>query len=311
MDHQFNNTAKMALKRLGMLPGMSQVKEQVEEMIYLARVSKRRAQLNLKTGSQSLHMIFAGNPGTGKTTAARLIGEAFAATGLLKTSSQEVPFVEVHHSKIAHPHVGQGEKNMAAKFREARGGILFIDEAYAFLGKAEHQTDEKIIATIVQCMEDMRDEVLVIAAGYEKEMQKFITFNPGLHSRFPTKIVFPDYTVPELVKIGQQMAADQEYQLSEDYLDSLASVLWIEKSRPNFGNARTVRNHIERSIRRQAIRISQQQEISRADLTTLIGADLVASADGTKITEKDALKRIIAEAQIRLNQIEMKEFLFG
>jgi stage V sporulation protein K len=289
---------------------MTEVKDQVEQMVYLSSVSKKRKEMNLKSAPQSLHMIFTGNPGTGKTTAARLIGEAFASMGLLK-SRGEIPFVEVRQDEIAHPHVGQGEKNMVSKFKEAKGGVLFLDEAYSFIGKAEHRSAEKIVAAIVQCMEDMRDEVLVIAAGYEKEMQSFISFNPGLNSRFPTRIRFPDYSVPELIRIAEQLASDQDYVLSNDYKDALTSVLYVEKSRPHFGNARTVRNHIERSIRRQAVRLSNLTTVRRNDLMTVIASDLVASVIGTQIAEKEALNKIITEAQKRLRAIELKEFLLG
>lgn len=311
MSYGVNRKADEALDRLAALPGMYQVKQQVEQMIQLAKVAKLRERHRLKTRPQSQHMIFTGNPGTGKTTAARLIGEAFAAIGLLKTDQEEVPFVEIHHSSIASPHVGEAEKTMAAKFKSARGGVIFIDEAYSFVGKSDHRTDEKVIATIVQCIEDMRDEVVVIAAGYTNKMSEFLRSNPGLPSRFPTTIDFPDYSVADLIRIAQQMLKDQEYQASPDYLEALSSVLWIEKSRKGFGNARTVRNHVERSIRRHAVRISSISIPSRNDLVTLLSSDLVYSVSEVKKTEKDILKQIILDAQNRLFEIDLKEVLQG
>lgn len=312
MVYKINQKAREALDKLAAMPGMGAVKDQVEQMINFSRVAKLREQNKLKTSQQSNHMIFTGNPGTGKTTAARMIGKVFAEIGLLQRDDEDdMPFVEVNHSMIAHPHVGEAERRMAAKFLEAKGGVLFIDEAYSFIGKSEHRTDEKVVATMVQHIEDMRDDLIVIAAGYPKDMAEFISFNPGLASRFPTTIHFPDYTVPELVKIAEQMLFEREYQASPDYLDALASVLWIEKSRPNFGNARTVRNHVERSIRRQAMRVSGLPQPSRKDLATLLPEDLVHSVNDVKSTEKLALQRTIQEAQHRLLELDLKGILKG
>ncbi|WFR64176.1 AAA family ATPase [Paenibacillus amylolyticus] len=307
-DYQVNEKAKDALNRLTSLPGMHAIKEQVDEMVHFSRIAALRKKHRLKTSTQTNHMIFTGNPGTGKTTAARLIGEAFAEIGLLKRADKkEIPFVEIHQSMIAAPHVGEAERALVAKFNEARGGVLFIDEAYAFTPSKEtsHRQADTVLATMVQCIEDMRDEVVVIAAGYPEDMAKFIKANPGLASRFPTTIHFPDYPVPELVQIGFQMCIDQEYQPDNAYLDALASVLWIEKGKPNFGNARTVRNQVERSIRRQSMRVSQMQNPTRKDLATLTAVDLVHSVEGVKGTEVDVLHRTIKEAQARIFVLDL------
>ena len=307
MDFEINQEAQNALNRLAALPGMQQVQQQVEQMIQFARVAKLRAKHRLKSQAQSHHMLFTGNPGTGKTTAARLIGEAFAAIGLLKRTGGDVPFVEVHHSKIAGGVVGESEKNMTAAFKKARGGVLFIDEAYSFVGKADHKVDEKVVATIVQCIEDMRDEVVVIAAGYSNKMKEFMAFNPGLPSRFPTTIHFADYSVPDLIRITKQMIGDQDFQATPDYYDALTSVLWIEKAKPNFGNARTVRNHVERSIRQQAVRVSQLPNPARLDLTMLLARDLVYSVRDVRAAEKEALTKIVRDAQTRLMVLDFME----
>ncbi|RNB94419.1 AAA family ATPase [Brevibacillus parabrevis] len=203
--------AREALERLGALPGMFAVKNQVEQMIQFAKISKLRERQGLKTTPQSNHMVFKGNPGTGKTTAARLIGEAFAALGMLKTSHDEPPFVEIHHADVTHPHVGQAERTIKDKFKEAKGGVLFIDEAYAFVaGESSHKTGDKVIAAIVQLMEDMRDEIVVIAAGYPEDMAEFLNENPGLRSRFPTTIHFADYEVSDLIQIAAFFCSERE-----------------------------------------------------------------------------------------------------
>ncbi|MFB6473319.1 AAA family ATPase [Paenibacillus glucanolyticus] len=307
VDYQVNEKAKDALNRLSSLPGMHAIKEQVDEMVHYSRIAALRKNNNLKSSAQSNHMIFTGNPGTGKTTAARLIGEAFAEIGLLKRdSNNDIPFVEVHHSMITHPHVGEAEKRMVAKFEEARGGVLFIDEAYAFVGKSDARTSEKVVATMVQYIEDMRDQIVVIAAGYPKNMAEFLSLNPGLASRFPTIIHFPDYDISDLVAIAQQMLLEQEYLGTSEFYEALASVMWIEKSKANFGNARIVRNHIERSVRRQAMRVARLPQPSRKDLATLTGEDLVYSPQGVQNSEIEALHKIIREAQARLFALDLK-----
>ncbi|WP_340397779.1 AAA family ATPase [Paenibacillus sp. FSL E2-0202] len=307
MDYTINQKARDALNRLAAMPGMFAVKDQVEQMVQLKRVAELRKQNRLKSQPQSNHMVFTGNPGTGKTTAARLIGQAFVEIGLLKRAGDKVPFVEIGHSSIISELVGVAEKNLTAKFKLARGGVLFIDEAYSFIGKADHRSDAKIVANMVQHIEDMRDEIVVIAAGYPKNMAEFLSFNPGLASRFPTTIHFPDYTVPELVQIAQQMLLEQEYQAGPDYLDALASVMWIEKNRPNFGNARTVRNHVERSIRKHAVRVSQILNPSRKDLALITAADLVHSVQDVKNSEKETLRESIKVAQARLFELDLRE----
>ncbi|MNB88937.1 Stage V sporulation protein K [compost metagenome] len=309
MDYVINEKAQAALNRLTSMPGMAAVKDQVEQMVQYSRIAALRKQNKLKSQPQSNHMVFTGNPGTGKTTAARLIGEAFAEIGLLKRSGSTVPFVEISNSNVAHPHVGQSEKIIGDKFKQAKGGVLFIDEAYSLIGHAAHNSDMKNIAAIVQYMEDMRDEVVVIAAGYPKDMGEFLKFNTGLASRFPTTIHFPDYSVPELVGIAQHMLSEQDYQADQGYLDAFASVMWIERSRPDFGNARTVRNHIERSIRKQSVRVSRLTQPSRKDLATLTAQDLIHSMSDVRSAEKEVLLSTISTAQSRLLQLDLMEIL--
>lgn len=302
-----------ALQQLGTLPGMLNIKLQVEQIIQFHRISKLRKQKGLKVVPQSLHMIFSGSPGTGKTTAARLVGEAFASMGILKSNDSDrkgVPFVEIHHADVTGSLVGEAEKNIKKKFNQARGGVLFIDEAYALLeGKnSNHKTGEKVIATIVHLMEDLRDEVMVIAAGYQKEMNKFLDFNPGLRSRFANTIEFPDYSVPDMVQIAQTMLKEREYLANQEYLSVLANQLWIEKDKKGFGNARTVRNIIEQSIRLHSVRVAQLPNPNRDDLMILTKKDI--QTNGQKLLgEKEILTRALNQIQYRLFEIDLQEII--
>lgn len=280
--------ASEALQTLRTLPGMEAIKDQVEQMIQLVSVAKKRSMHGLKSSSQSLHMLFTGNPGTGKTTAARLIGQAFAEMGLLKTKNpSNIPFVEIHHNEIESPMVGVAEERMADAFENARGGVMFIDEAYSFLGRAHHKSNEKVIAVIVQKMEDLRDEVLVIAAGYPDEMEDFLNYNPGLRSRFSNVIHFPDYDTADMLRIAELLCDERDYRMSRGFKSKLSDRLEKESKLQGFGNARTVRNIIEQSIRRQSIRVSQYGEMGRSELMALIEDDLDTHVKSPKSSEKE------------------------
>lgn len=299
-----------ALNQLGMLPGMANVKEQVAQIIQFKKISKLRSQNGLKASSQSLHMVFTGSSGTGKTTAARLIGEAFASLGILKGRNSEtdsLPFVEVHHADVTSPLVGEAEKNIKKKFKKAQGGVLFIDEAYAFLdGESTHKTDDKVVTAILQLMEDMRDEVMVIIAGYPEETEQFLDSNPGLRSRFANTIHFPDYSVPDLILIAQTMLKELEYKADRDFLEVLANQLWIEKDEKGFGNARTVRNILEQSIRRHSVRVAEISAPSVDDLTLLKGVD-IQTGSTKMLTEKDLLLKALNQIKQKLLVYEIKE----
>lgn len=303
--------AKQALDRLAQLPGMAEVKSQVEQIIQFSKVSKLRAQQGLKTHAQSNHMVFTGNPGTGKTTAARLIGEAFANLGLLKSSAEDPPFIEIHHADVTHPHVGQAEKTIKAKFREARGGVIFIDEAYAFLAvESSHNSGEKVVAAIVQLMEDMRDEVMVIAAGYKEDMNEFLDSNPGLRSRFSSTVHFSDYEVSDLLAIAASMCKEREYQASREFVSLLGHRLQVEKHKPGFGNGRTVRNIVEHCIRLQSVRVAKMTSPIRSDLALLTAVDIeMPTADVT--SERDRLELELNRIQMRLRELDLRSFLYG
>ncbi|WP_096269383.1 AAA family ATPase [Paucisalibacillus globulus] len=298
-----------ALMELGALPGMMAVKMQVEQIIQLKKIAKLRAQQGLKNQNQSNHLIFTGSPGTGKTTAARLIGEAFSSLGILKSEDYNNPFIEIHHADITSSLVGEAERNIKDKFEEARGGVLFIDEAYAFIGgEKSHKSGEKVIATIVQLMEDLREEVMVIIAGYANEIDEFLDSNPGLRSRFSNTVHFPDYSVPDMLQIAQKMLTDQDYQADNEYLGALANRLWFEKDKKGFGNARTVRNILEESIRMHSVRIAQMEYPSREDLMLLTKVDLESNRHHM-LSEKEILQKAMKQMQTRLLEFELQDII--
>jgi stage V sporulation protein K len=303
-----NIKAKKALDQLGALPGMSDVKSQVEQMTSFARVSKLRERNGLKAEPHSNHMVFTGNPGTGKTTAARLIGQAFAALGLLKSYNNDPPFVEVHHADFVSRYVGDEEKRIKSKFQEAKGGVLFIDEAYTLLGKSEAMTSEKTVGAIVQMLEDMRDEIVVIVAGYPEEMEKFLDCNPGLRSRFSNVIHFPDYETKDLIRIAEFMCSERDYKMTAEFRQSFAQQLKQEKLHTNFGNARTVRNLIEQAIKRQSVRVGRVASPGRRDLILLTGDDIKFEKRETP-NEKIVLTKTLQKIQDRLEEIEFDDLL--
>lgn len=303
-----NSRAKKALDQLGALPGMSNVKSQVEQMVQFARISKLRMQNGLKAEPHANHMVFTGNPGTGKTTAARLIGEAFAALGLLKSNTDTPPFVEVHHADVDSELVGVAEKNIKEKFQQARGGVLFIDEIYTFLGTASHKSSEKVVGVIVQMLEDMRDEVVVIVAGYPKEVEEFLDYNPGLRSRFSNVIHFPDYDTNDLLRIAEFMCSERDYKMTSEFRQSLGKKMQQEKLYPNFGNARTVRNILEKSIKMQAVRIGCIANPGRRDLILLTGEDIRFTKNEIP-NEKIILTQTLQKILDRLQEIEFDDLL--
>jgi stage V sporulation protein K len=276
--------AQEALDRLTSLPGMGHLKNQIDEILAFREVADKRKAVGLKIESQSLHMVFTGNPGTGKTTAARLIGTAFIQLGLLKSNHTEPPFVEVIQSNLISPFVGVAEQNIQKKFEEARGGVIFIDEAYALNGP--YEWNKNMLATIVSCVEDMRDEVLCIIAGYNNEMQEFLDANPGLRSRFPSTIDFPNYELENLIDIAEIMATERDYKFSTSSVAMLMKRLEGERKLRSFGNARTVRNVIEEAIRRHSLRMKSVNEPTKEQLMTLTGADINTEVKAPKVSEK-------------------------
>jgi len=259
-----------ALTQLGDLVGMGPVKAIAREICAEAIVRQHRQNAQLCVDASARHMIFTGRPGTGKTTAARAFGRMLAHCGLLSKGH----LVELERADLVGEYIGQTAQKTRAQVERAAGGILFIDEAYALARGGERDFGREAIDTLVKHMEDRRDDLLVILAGYPREMSYFLSLNPGLHSRFPIHIEFPDFSERELLQICERMFLERDYQLTEEARRILRQRLRKEREDPHFGNARSVRNLVEEAIRRQSLRIVELQEPTRTDLMLLQGTDL-------------------------------------
>ena len=246
--------------------GLVEQKALIEQIIAAHRVQKMRLEMNLDKQRAALHMIFTGTPGTAKTTVARLIAQILARDGVLKTGR----FVECGRADLVAKYVGWTAKAVRAKFREARGGVLFIDEAYS-LSDGEHTTfGDEAINTIVQEMENHRDDVIVIFAGYPDKMKAFLDRNEGLRSRIAFHVDFPDYTADELTDIFKLMARRRGYEISDDVAAHCRKIFKRVAKKKNFGNGRFVRNLLEQAWLKQSQRLVKENEggtVTKDDLT--------------------------------------------
>jgi len=259
-------------QQLDSLIGLHSVKELINEIQAFVEIQQRRAAFNLAADPIVLHSIFMGNPGTGKTTVARIIGQLFLEMGVL----QKGHLVEVERADLVAEYIGQTAQRTREQLRRASGGILFIDEAYSLARGGEKDFGKEAIDTIVKTMEDQRSNLVVILAGYSAPMEDFLETNPGLRSRFPIIIRFPDYTTFELFRIAEQMLQQREYQLSKAARRKLLAMIEELKRTDsvNFGNARTIRNIIEKAIRKQAVRLVNLNSPTRAQLMEIAAEDL-------------------------------------
>lgn len=259
---------------LSSLVGLEDIKKVIKEIYAWIIVNKRREEVGLKAGKQVLHMMFKGNPGTGKTTVARLIGKLFHKVNVLSKGH----LIECERADLVGEYIGHTAQKTRDLIKKAMGGILFIDEAYSLGRGGEKDFGKEAIDTLVKHMEDRQHDFVLILAGYSKEMDSFLSLNPGLQSRFPIIIEFPDYTVTQLMEIGQQMITEKEYELSEDAERKLRDHLVAVKSTyqlTRFSNGRYIRNIIEKSIRAQAMRLLLKNNYTKRELMILRGNDLV------------------------------------
>lgn len=256
------------------LIGLKAVKEEVKSLANFVRLQKQRQEKGLKTPKMSYHLVFTGSPGTGKTTVARIVARIYKDLGILKKGHT----VETDRSGLVAEYVGQTAIKTNAVVDSALNGVLFIDEAYALVPEGGSNSDygQEAISTLLKRMEDDRDKLVVIIAGYPNEMKRFINSNPGLQSRFNRYINFPDYTASELVDIFHMYMKKNEYTISADADELLLHKLEyvVAHKNRNFGNARFVRNVFEKTIQRQADRLAKRTGLTEKQLMELTSEDL-------------------------------------
>ncbi|MDO5155713.1 MAG: AAA family ATPase [Eubacteriales bacterium] len=261
------------LKQLDGLIGLQSVKTEVKNLINLLKIIELRTKNGLKAPSVAKHFVFTGNPGTGKTTVARLLSEIFCALGILSKGH----IVEVDRSGLVAGYMGQTAIKVKEVIDQAIGGVLFIDEAYSLSNDTNgNDFGKEAIDTLVKAMEDNRDNLIVIVAGYPDLMEQFIDSNPGLKSRFQKTIAFPDYDANELFKIFENSCNSNDYHLDDDAKTYVHSKLeeYVANKDANFGNARDIRNFIDVAISAQANRLLENNTPDADALTTLTVEDV-------------------------------------
>ena len=271
------------MAQLDSLVGLDDVKKDIKNLMNLVKVRRLRKENGLPIPPMSLHMVFMGNPGTGKTTVARIISGLYAAIGVLEKGQ----LIEVDRSGLVAGYVGQTALKTQEVIKSALGGVLFIDEAYSLASGGENDFGREAIETILKAMEDHRDELIVVVAGYDGPMEKFINSNPGLQSRFNKYFYFPDYNGEQLLYIFKGQCKKNGYALTEE-AEAEAKVMFeelYENRGENFGNGRDVRNVFEDTVVRQSNRVAALDAPTKDDLMQFLPEDL---RDADETCETDA-----------------------
>jgi probable Rubsico expression protein CbbX len=258
------------------LIGLKPVKARIRDIAALLLVERARKQLGLSAGAPSLHMSFTGNPGTGKTTVALRMAQILHRLGYVRKGH----LIAVTRDDLVGQYIGHTAPKTKEILKKAAGGVLFIDEAY-YLYRPENERDygQEAIEILLQVMENQRDDLVVILAGYGERMQTFFRSNPGLSSRIAHHLAFPDYLAPELEEIAQRMLLAMQYRLSDSGPAAMRDYIPLRMQQPHFANARSIRNALDRARLRQANRLFAQRgrRLSRDELMTIEGEDLRAS----------------------------------
>ena len=270
-------------KELESYIGLEIVKQEVESLVNLVTIQKLRVENDLPVDELSLHLVFSGNPGTGKTMIARLMSRIYKVLGILSKGH----LVETDRSGLVAGYVGQTAIKTSEIVKKALGGVLFIDEAYALTGNTENDYGQEAVNTLLKAMEDHRDDLVIIVAGYPALMKRFIKSNPGLESRFNRFLFFADYSAEEMLDIFDMRCEKSGYTMDEETHQLLQDYLMkFSENNLNFGNARGVRNLFERAVSAQANRLAKQKNVTRDELMKLTGDDIRIAAGEEKQAEK-------------------------
>lgn len=300
-----------ALNKLDNLIGLDSVKQQIYDWVEQIKVFKLRKSNGLSVPPMSYHLVFTGNPGTGKTTVARIIAEIYYALGITKNAN----FVETDRSDLVAGFVGQTAIKTKEVLKKASGGVLFIDEAYSLTNRGENDFGQEVIEILLKNMEDERDNLVVIAAGYENLMEGFINSNPGLKSRFKTIINFDDYSSEELYKIFNTFCHNSEYLMDEKTQQTLKKLISniCDNKTDKFGNGREMRNLFESIVTAQSRRVSTIENPSKKELMTITSEDLPTCKEHENIkkSNNDLRHNIIKTKKEEKNKTAEDEILNG